>query len=251
MAPESKYSTGTIYNLNNRGRRGNIVQCYPAVENDFRPTKMTITKSDFVHIQFCGSDFNPANNPNNGEGWQYSTRYNIVQMRDGDALAGPQGNFPKTAETQTMFSDADFLKMAFVGQDATKCTQYDTQNGNNNNNSPTNCGKLNMAQAVFDGGVVQFNEGTYNYLSTRNNNFSNRSNKGLIVVTGDNSALTTMQTAAVGIAVAAAAALIGFFGVRAYAKRNPNSSTAAVYDKMTSKSSQTWQRIKGQDTTSV
>jgi hypothetical protein len=251
MAPESKFSTGTIYNLNNRGRRGNIVQCYPAVENDFRPTKMTITKSDFVHIQFCGSDFNPANNPNNGEGWQYSTRYNIVQMRDGDALAGPQGNFPKTAETQTMFSKDDFIKMAFVGQDPTKCTQYDTQNGNNNNNSPTNCGKLNMAAALFDGGVIQFSEGTYNYLSTRNNNFSNRSNKGMLIVTGDNSSMTATETAIMGVGIAAAAALIGFFGVRAYAKRNPNSSTAAIYDKMTSKSSQTWQRIKGTDTTSV
>jgi hypothetical protein len=251
MAPESKYSTGTIYNLNNRGRRGNIVQCYPAVENDFYPTKLTLTKSDFVHIQFCGSDFNPANNPNNGEGWQYSTRYNIVQMRDGDALAGPQSNFPKTSTTQTMFSDADFIKFAFVGQDPTKCTQYDTNNGNNANNSPTNCGKLNMADASFDGGVLQFPEGTYNYLSTRNNNFSNRSNKGMLIVTGDDTSLSTGAMAALIGGLTVGAGLVGFFGMRAYAKRNPNSGTAAMYEKMVGNSSNMWSRIKGTDTTSV
>lgn len=43
-----------IHNINVRGKRGNIVQVYPAVEYDFTPKRATIKSSDYVHFQWTG-----------------------------------------------------------------------------------------------------------------------------------------------------------------------------------------------------
>ena len=52
--PDSIPATATVYNLNTRGKRGNIVQTYPSVEYDFVPTDLSVNVGDVVSYQTCG-----------------------------------------------------------------------------------------------------------------------------------------------------------------------------------------------------
>jgi hypothetical protein len=48
--------------------------------------------------------------------------------------------------------------------------------------NPTLNNLLNNAAASYEGMVLQFAKGEYHYICSRNNNFSNRSQKGMITV---------------------------------------------------------------------
>ena len=78
-----------IFNLNVRGKRGNIVQVYPGVEYDFVPNRMTLSVGDYVHIQWTGSNTNPNNN--DGQGRAGSDRSNIVLLREQNYAEGTPG----------------------------------------------------------------------------------------------------------------------------------------------------------------
>lgn len=174
-----------IYNLNVRGKRGNIVQTYPAVEYDFVPQQLHARVGDYIHFQWTGCDNNPAGNA--GEGKDGTDRTGITQLPYLD------GSLPVTEEwlanpaNTPLFDDlATAKEMAYLGQESCKTLEELLATNDNNNDveqDDQNCMKLNAASPYFNGGVLMMNKtGNFVYMGHRNNNFSNRGQKGSIII---------------------------------------------------------------------
>jgi hypothetical protein len=220
-----------IFNLNVRGKRGNIVQAYPATEYDFVPTFFTGRAGDYVHFQWTGCDTNPAGNA--GEGTAGTDRSNMVQISDFDT------SVPATdawiASNTPLFETKQLRQwMSMLGQ--TNCLSLsDLQKKNNNNQNaietdPSNCMKLNAAPQYFDGGLIRMNQtGTFYYMSSRNNNFTNRGQKGEMVIAP---LLPVWATVIVCVGAGFFLASGGLAGAMLYAKSHPHSKIAATLSKI-------------------
>ena len=190
-----------IYNLNVKGKRGNIVQTYPATEYDFHPVDLVVGSQDLVHIQWTGNDNTNNNGNNNGEGTNNEDRHNIVQL-DNTGL-----DVPAPGSQATMFDVAwewnpeptggtfggARAQTALVKQAALAKQQGCAANPNNDQQR-TNCEKLNNAAATVNLGLLRFKPGNYNYMSSRNNNFSNRAQKAKLTTLTEASALPEAPT---------------------------------------------------------
>jgi hypothetical protein len=173
-----------IANLNVRGKRGNIVQVYPAVEYDFTPNRLQLTANDYIHMQWTGSNNNPGNN--DGQGTAGTDRSNIVPLRERsfapndyseiyDPLLRVYGtwavNFPLN------LTGADFL-----GFSKNQLVRLATLAGPSGIDGVDR--QLNNGAPYFDLGPAAVTAtGVFNYMCTRNNNFSNRDQKGQVTVT--------------------------------------------------------------------
>jgi len=219
-----------IINLHVRGKRGNIVEAFPAVEYDFTPNQLHTSIGDFVHFQWTGCDTNPNYA---GEGLQGTDRSNIVQLADG------RKNYPIASSSQTLFATSgQAWEMAYLNQyngqlcatssDQNCCLTPDQiQNTGNADQNVNNCQKINGPVQYYDGGLVRMGTaGTYYYMSTRNNDFTNRSQKGILFV---DPLLPTW-----GIVIASAGAL-GFVGASVlagmtyYAQTHPQAAFANFF----------------------
>jgi len=208
-----------IWNLNIRGKRGNIVETFPAVEGDFVPTELYVTDADCIHVQWVGSDYNPEENDNNAYGGPpcpqnldngRADRHNMVQTYYASAQL-PIKSFDYDFQMFQM-DRARKLQLAFINQpidDVSNCypieqiwamsqraqtsgnTEFIDQNGNNymdqNNDRDRywrNCGKLSGAKTpYFDGGLFRPGAlGMWTYMDTRSNSFSNRQMIGMMFV---------------------------------------------------------------------
>ncbi|XP_013392086.1 protein DD3-3 [Lingula anatina] len=175
----------TIHNLNVRGKRGNNQQVYPAVEYDFVPNTLEINTNDFVHIQWTGSDRNPRNNAGNGR--RGTDRNNMVMLKNKvypegtpglaygglDVLGQYGANYPMHLDNVTRLIGASTETRAVLQKMALLAP-------------PRYSGSmvlLDNAKAYYDVGPLQFaKEGVFHFMCTRNNAFTNRSQKGRIIV---------------------------------------------------------------------
>jgi hypothetical protein len=159
-----------IHNLGVRGKRGNIVQTYPGTEYNFVPDTLIVQRGDFIHFQWTGSNTNPGNNA--GQGAQGTDRSNIILLRS---------NVPGYNTIAPSPGQIGDWKQSYP-------TRIDDNSASGNFLGLTLEPKRALARAGIytphiDIGPLQVHDvGVYNYLSTRNNNFSNRDQKGEIRV---------------------------------------------------------------------
>merc|ERR1719502_2414701 len=192
--PPGVPSTSNIYNLNVKGKRGNIVQTYPATEYDFTPNIAIVGSDDLVHVQWTGNDNTNNNGNNNGEGTNNEARHNMVQLADAGKdvpMAASQGSmFDLTWEwnpeaTGSQFGGARDQQELTKQAALVKQTGCLTEGQINNDQQRQNCQKLNAAAATVDLGLMKFKPSGaagYKYMSSRNNNFSNRAQKAHLIV---------------------------------------------------------------------
>merc|ERR1712167_362152 len=100
------------------GKRGNIVQAYPAIEHRFAPETVNVPNGAYLRFITHGSMYNKNCNPNNAEGWRYSGHSNLIETNS------PNHNFPREhinlkgeyVDAGHFFDEANSLTMGLLGQ---------------------------------------------------------------------------------------------------------------------------------------
>lgn len=203
---QSQVAAQNLLNVNVRGKRGNIVQTFPAVEYDFEPNDFYMEQGQCVHFQWGGSNTHNNGNPagdgqagDAGEGRGGSDRSNIMEMT---ALRNSYPMPYDQYEGQSFFDhvtckrpmensilEAEDVKIILATQGYFK--DKNAADTANDNVDPL----LNNVSGAFKQGLVCCTDadtptGDYYMVSTRNNNFSNRSQKMKIRVTESTGAAT-------------------------------------------------------------
>jgi hypothetical protein len=196
------------------------VQVYPAVEYDFVPSELVVSTRQLVHVQWTGSNTHLNGAPggdgqtgNDGQGQPGTDRNNLVQIGSLDE------NFPLSFENSANSIWNDVTTIGYLNNQAAKTSDkssdyltsfkastqvnkdlalYLATSGYYQCQARSVCKEksyevlganalnadLNNAYASLPGAVLKFEKANknYSYMCSRNNNFSNRSQKGSIIV---------------------------------------------------------------------
>lgn len=194
------------------GKRGNIVQTFPGTEYFMVPERISLkADTDYLHIGWTGSNTNPNNN--DGQGKQGTDRHNMVPLRtanfeggETDDQIGAMGNsYPAYVRSPDGYSipeiqqcnhvDDDGEPIMFSSHVAPKIGGFPEEaliamatgrQVDRINLDYGNMEELDDAGTSFELPPMRGSsdsEGCYSYVSTRNNNFSNRSQKATLCVT--------------------------------------------------------------------
>jgi hypothetical protein len=178
----SDLQDAVIQNVQVRGKRGNIVQTYPGTEYDFTPNQLNCKKDDYVHFQWTGSNTNPNNNA--GQGKQGTDRHNVLRLKAANFAEVGQSDNKDYGNVYGQFGNSypAHLDDAFLGFSRTDKEALAILNGPGRQFGGE-MSELDDAGTYFDLGPRRCTQnGVYHYMSTRNNNFSNRSQKAKITV---------------------------------------------------------------------
>ena len=185
-----------IHNLVVRGKRGNIVQTYPAVEYDFVPNRLTIPQGEAIHVQWTGSNTHNNGHPGGdgqtgdaGEGRGGTDRSNFIQLLDRKA------NLVTPDHKRTLFNNAQWIwsshEMGASENHEFNIALSMATSGYYQCETADECGRsfdntlqdqLNNAPASYHSNIFVPSQGEYHCKCMRNDNFSNRSQKGTITV---------------------------------------------------------------------